>query len=532
MEGHEDDAAVRVEIESSPLSSSSLLGAQRQVSDGRPRRNRSERRILTAGVVVAALSIVSLSLLRPEPGQAADGTQRQATTTIPTSTPSTTNSTDGLPSTTAATVPFVNVAVSDLTQAVSGVVPWQDGYLALAQRSEELLLFSSPDGVSWTPVETRLDTVGLPEIGVDTDSRAQLRVYFEALGVAGDGLAVSLVQVSGDANELLAQRTMITRLSSQDGKVWHADPEFDVMDIAQALVMPVVNTADLTTVAVFLGSGNPLIEQVVAANVVDPDIRDGCWRRAMQDGLPDGDQSVRLWPCDLSDPVSLSTAQLRTPAAAAAIGACLEDLNSRSGPPIDIYSQRRNEPTIYRYLEQGTIGALPIGTPDGNLAILDPGRSLSTSQNCQLLDGVDPLAPVDHGVVLLEPGGGSIRMTSGDALPPVELFELPSSIAATNDSILVPAGDQMFSVDLAGGEWTAIARAVRPTELVWAAPNGERLFTFDGSTMNIAVPGSEWRQVSLDRSLTPLRILLADEERLLLIDRLGVSLSIAIPTAS
>lgn len=533
MAGREDDASVRIEIESSALTPSFLPGAERRLPSSRSRGGPSSRVVIVVGVVIAILSVVTILVVRPKAGETADGQQRQAPTTAAPE-PIQRSTLEGQGAESLAVIRG-GVHISDLPGSVLNVVPWGDGYLALTATNDGQpipSLFESADGRTWTRLDTKIGTAGSGDEGVfGNPTEARPHVTWGALGNAGDGrLGLSQIQTTfGESQTIRAERTTITRLYSEDGGIWAPDPQFDVMDIEDAYVVPVVNNMDLTAVAVYLGGGNPLIEQIVNDHVSDPVARDRCWLRAIADGGEGTGTLVRLLPCDFGTSLALTTAMLHNPEVANDIGLCLEQLNSRSGPPIDIFSQRRNEPTIYRYLAQGTLGALPVGTPSGNLAILDPGKSLSAAPACAALSEQSPLAPIEPGVVLLEPGGGSIRMTSGQTIPPVAMFELKSTLVATNDAVLVPAGNQMFAVDLVSGAWTSVASSMDDNELVWASSNGDLVFTFDGAEMHVAAVGEEWIVVELDRPIDPVRLLFADEQRVIVTDQVGAVLAIDLP---
>ncbi len=510
MSGGERDAAVRVEIDVEELPPSFLPGAQRRVSTGRPTGGGPPRGVIAVAVLIAAMSIAAIFVLRPDPGQTAAGTQRLSPTTttdVASSTLGPALDVDGAPLETA---PVARVQIAEGFADIEAVIPWTSGFIGLGSGiGEQLRIYSSADGTVWSRLPTLVVDLE-PLDGRDLGSRV-----FAALGQADERtLVVTMVEsVQGSNGERFA---FATRLRSNDGLLWSPDPDFEPMALGSVTAaLALVNTPELMVVGAYRGvTGNPLIEKVVAEYVTDAEIASRCWLDAWSAAEISSEAVVLLQDCDTALPIVLRPDQLVDPSLAAEVGQCLTQLSGRSGAPLDIFMERSGNPSIRIYTAQGSVSALPVPTPDGKIAVLEPGGSLDGAPACAQFDVFEAIAPTNPGVSLLEPREGTERLSSLGSLPQTQIFGLPQSIAVTDTEILVPTAFALYAADRQTSTWVERAVPINRAGTVWMAPNGRQLFTFAEGAMFIADSSDgDWQRVELDMVVRPDRILYADDER-------------------
>lgn len=182
--------------------------------------------LVALAVGVAALIIVAFIALRPEGGQAADGTERQApTTTTEAPTESTTVTTTAAP-------PLV-AEVIDLDLAIREVVNAPLGYVAVqgttAPRGAPPIL-RSIDGVDWTAVDAAV---------LESDEFDLLRSRFAAfIGLEATDAGFTILRVRQQLAEPGRTDTgffIVDRIASADGVSWNVDATFEEVLVRQAM---------------------------------------------------------------------------------------------------------------------------------------------------------------------------------------------------------------------------------------------------------------------------------------------------------
>ena len=178
---------------------------------------------LLAGVVV-----VVLLLLRPDAGQTADGSSREAP-------PATTDAPVDGPEEAESSTPLepLEAQVIDAEAAIRAVVPDDVGYLGLldiaAPRAAPPLL-SSFDGVRWSGTEATV---------IEPDDLDLVRSRFASfVGLRSTELGFTILRVRQEFAEpgrISTGNFVVDRLASPDGVAWRPDESFDELLVRQAM---------------------------------------------------------------------------------------------------------------------------------------------------------------------------------------------------------------------------------------------------------------------------------------------------------
>lgn len=174
---------------------------------------------IIAVVALLAVVIAGLLALRPEQGQSADGTQRQASTTTVAEPPPTTPT----------TVPLEPLAAAlvDVAGSIREVVATDSGYLALLGQETPRVspaVASSIDGVRWISLETLVVTGG-----EDDPGRAPVA---EFVGLRSTAVGLSVLRARSLGVDIETQ--VVDRLTSTDGITWSIDGQFGEIFVGQA----------------------------------------------------------------------------------------------------------------------------------------------------------------------------------------------------------------------------------------------------------------------------------------------------------
>ncbi len=528
MQRNHDSASVRVEFESTgPGSDLDIPDVVRESGGPGSGGPQSPIAALVGAGLLALVVIAALFVLRPASDEAADGSQRGTTTTIAetaTTTSTTASSTttteleaggrpvipEGGPTQSAEVVDVQGMSVFPIEIISSG-----GGYVALAAstgQSENPVLFGSSSGKDWVRLEGRLPS----ELLAQPTNELDVQYFYEALGEADDGLAVSLLERFVDRESGETVRIHVTRLITVDGSAWTQDPGFQRMEIEGVAASPSFNGSDLTAVAVLpAGRGNPQIERVLSDWAVDPEIADGCFTSAFRNIGVGGEQpGLRLQRCDDRSLVVVEPDQLRLPLLASELQQCLLQLSTRSAPTTDIYMQRRGDPSI-RIFTVGTSASTPVLTSDGaRAAVLVPGSSFENAPGCADFAPAGTRQGAHPGIEAFSPNTTSIRSSSGGVLGSTPIYQDRFPIAVNEDTVVIPFAGEVYSANLTTGEWALEAEAFRSIDWTGVAPNGRQIFTTNRSLLMHAEVGEPWEVVALDRPLPDQPLILhADDAR-------------------
>ena len=182
-----------------------------------------DRGFVAAAVVLLLVVLAGFLALRPDQGQSADGTQRQATTTTVVE-PTTTTTTTTPPEPLAA-------AFVDVEGSISEIVTTDSGYLALLDEAaprESPPFASSINGVRWTRLETPL------VIREEDNPRRSPVAEFIGLRTTDVGLSVLRTRrLRVDTNTFV-----VDRLVSPDAITWTIDEQFSEVFVEQAVTIP------------------------------------------------------------------------------------------------------------------------------------------------------------------------------------------------------------------------------------------------------------------------------------------------------
>lgn len=178
---------------------------------------------MTVGLGFAVLIAIAFVALRPESGQAADGSDRQAPTTT----------TEAPAETTTTQPPPLTAELIDLDGAIREVVRAPIGYVGVleqvAPRGAPPVLRST-NGVEWATVDAEV---------IETDEFDLLRSRFAAfigLRAIDDGFTVLRVrQLLAEPGRTDTGLFVVDRIASEAGASWRVDPTFDEVLVGQAM---------------------------------------------------------------------------------------------------------------------------------------------------------------------------------------------------------------------------------------------------------------------------------------------------------
>ncbi len=493
--------------------------------------------VVVGAVLVALLIATGLWSLRPGADEAADGSRRGTTTTLPTTTtsPPTTIQTEidgvqivppGSPSAMAEIFEVTGLPAVPIEITAGG-----GGFVALGQADGTAVgpvLYGSPTGQSWVRFARGLG----PDVLSDPTVTRDVSFFYAGLAVVDSGLVVSVVERFTDRESGETTNLRIKRLTTLEDTTWRLDPGFHVIEIDAVAALPLFNGPDLTGVAVLPeGRGNPLITRVLNEWVADPEIANGCFVNAFQRlGIDGSEPGFRLQTCDQRSVIDVEPEQLVVPGSAEELLLCLQELSTRSAPLTDIFMQRRGGGSVETFAETGTTASVPVAVMGGErAAVLSPSSSVAAAPGCDRFAGF--AAEDDSTMALLDfaPGAETTRIESDGLVANRRVFEDRIPIAADNENVVVPLLGTVYSVDLTSGEWIEQARAVRTTDRIIVAPNGRQIFTFRGTSMYYANIGEPWKQLGLERALRRPLVLFADDERVFFNDGLD-TLLVELPT--
>ena len=403
--------------------------------------------------------------------------------------------------------------------ALQSITGTGGGYLALGAAADvegplAPNILVSADGAAWVTIPTGLSGIDLIEEQADQ----RVTRSFAGLSTLENQLVVSMVEVLSDRSSGEIERTVVTRLASVDGRAWTGDSEFTPFEVAEGDVYPIRNTSDTFAISVVSQDvGHPLIELVVSLEVTDPAIANGCWAEAKQavgtGTAAEGRAVIRLVPCDGSDPVVVVPSQLTSPDLAVDFTNCLLQLNGRQGPPLGALVQRRDFFTE-QFDDIGVVGTWPITAPDdGSLVVLHPSRAIADVPFCGVFDSGVPQGSRDAGVVILKSSGNGVFHPVPESLRSRHIFGLAQPLVATEQNILVPAGDEVYAVDRVSGAWSVVMTAPEPRHEIWPSPDGQLLFAIDGPRLLVAEPWGQWLALDIGTPFRAESMIYADNER-------------------
>lgn len=470
--------------------------------------------------MISAAAVIGVSQLRPDPEQAADGSQRGTTTSVSTTQAPVTTTSLNTPE--RPTVPAGGAAFSAEVVEVEGltapeqIIASGGGYVALGGNdspSNLLTLYGSSTGQDWV----RLAGLLPPDALTSPSPDFTVRQTYGGLAASDHALFVSLIEFVRPVDESQPTRFIAKRLRTLNGSTWTLDSDFETIVVEAAAAAPAFNRTDLTAVAVLPHDrGNVAIEQVVRQHVADPEIADSCWFSAFpRIGIGGQEPGFRLQPCNGGGLVPIGEDQLVDASQIDTIRRCVLQLANSAAPTVDLYLQHRDDPGPIRHRSFGGARTLPVATADERRAVaLDVGNPFDKATSCSDLD-VAPLeaAPTDLALAFAGPGMTTSRLRGDVANSNVPILTNLQSIAASEGQMIVSAGGSAYRVDLDDGGWSRAAKSVNASRPVWVAPNGQQLFTFHRTTMFTAMVGEPWVAIDLGESYRPSRILHADTER-------------------
>lgn len=447
--------SVRVEVESA---SADVVSPA--IPDGpAPKGGRSSRGVIFGAVAAIGLVIAVLFLVRPDDGNTAAGTERQATTTTaaPTTTAPPTTTSAGSPEEDEAFArprdPAVEVTDFDLGSdffSFLSIVPFDRGYLMLDGGDSfddrgGLELFRSLDGLAWREIDV--------EILEDSADDADVELY-SLLVPTNDGVAVlreSVLRQGSFGGEVTQSRE---RLTSTDGATWTVSNSLDASadDLFGEFSFFALHTGDLAAYpAADLGERTNPLEELLRATL-RPEIE-----------LPDSGvcfvdvfgATLNVWPCNADEPLEVTTDDFIDPELASAVRACAGALDV--GPALP------NTRVVHRFADDTTqlvessaamFGATAL--PDGTVvAAFDGNPEFAFSTGCeQFID----LPEVTDPVIELWRPDGSIELVplpDGIEVSTSLTSGLPPSLAGAGDNeVFVAFESDVWHLDLMTREWT------------------------------------------------------------------------------
>lgn len=326
--------------------------------DPPPLPERSRRGSIVAVVVLALVAVGAVVfLLRPDAGEAADGSQRQATTTTTTPTSTTVVESEAVDDLdTPLPVGLEVVEVAGLGGSVSSfgfdVVRGPDGQYYGSptfggdSRTDLPEIYVSLNGQNWIQVETRLldDTDGTPD-GVINDEFTNFHARPGGFGV----IRTRLAPISQGF-----EPAQIDLLTSSNGAEWVLDANLFIADESDDFAFPAVIDGEPLLAAPVDRVGIGILEQAGLAT----DVTDVCFVETSAD-------LITVFSCDGEEDI-ISPPEGDTTAFDAAHACLNQMLLGAVGPSFEFRLPQGGDPTPFSTNRQ--IAGVPVRLSDGRLA--------------------------------------------------------------------------------------------------------------------------------------------------------------------
>lgn len=447
---------------------------------------------LIVGVVAAVGALIALLMLRPESGQTAAGTERQATTTTSTTiAPSTTTS--EVDQTTETSAIAVDQAEGfDPNVFIIGVVRAPVGFIAMANDGDNGLappIWRSIDGERWEEIETSID--GEDEAERDP-SEPTAFAFFTGLERTSTGYSALAIQQSFGPSfdsETAPERTAsLVRLTSENGAVWSVADDFPEIDPNSSF--PFRLNAQWTVLFDF-GQVSAAVESIVDTYIPSLSDRDVCYfeRRGTD---------LAAYPCSFGSEIRLTASDYSVPELQESIQTCLITASNSDGFFPSSPNLRLLDETTAEIVELA-FDRVPIGAPqmltDGTIMLVAaPVETGTLTSACEGLGVVFPEERPAELFVFEDPAGAPrVVAMPQEVLDSLALNFFPTSSREPFDDVAIIFGSsELWSVDRFG-TWTAIAE-FEGREQFFLDANG---FSEDGRTA-INANGNTLRLWDLD----------------------------------
>ncbi len=442
-----DDEQRSVRIEVDPLGGAGLGDAPAPDAGD---SEASGRRIgLLVGLVAAVTVAVALFMLRPESGQTAAGTNRQATTTTSTTLQPSTTTTEG--DDTTADVAIEEAEGFGPNAFIIGIERAPVGFIALAYEGDDGLappIWRSLDGENWERVGTSIE--GPPDEPALSGAWASGFSFFAGLERTATGYSTMAIVQSYGSTSGSERSAHIVQLTSENGQQWVVDVDFPEIDANSSFPFAL---NDRWTVFFEFATAPSVVTSVVDTYI--PSLSDVDVCHFDRSGL-----YLLAYPCSFGSEIRVTASDYSNPDLEEAVKTCLIQASRSSdfSPSSDV---RVLDATTSEMIDLD-FDRSPLGTPyalsDGTLMLL--AAPIETGDVADACAGLDIDLPEERNAELyvFDDVDGPPRITAlpqnaGETLG--QSF-FPSPHEPLDDVAILFGSSELWSVDRFG-TWTSIA---------------------------------------------------------------------------